>query len=149
VEAFCDKPSWCDEVNHKDGVKQNNIYTNLEWTTHQANVAHAVENGLTKKRKRVVATCVKTGIKTEYESGMHAARAMGNVNRNASISLAARGKKASAYGFTEVSVTNTRPRAGLFGASHPSTARPLSPFAWSSGRARHFSTTRRKVTPWT
>ena len=34
------------EVNHKDCNKLNNIYTNLEWITHQENIKHAVVNNL-------------------------------------------------------------------------------------------------------
>ena len=34
------------EVNHKDGNKQNNSVTNLEWVTHKENVQHALQLGL-------------------------------------------------------------------------------------------------------
>ena len=34
-------------VNHKDGVKLNNNLSNLEWATHQENVQHAFDTGLT------------------------------------------------------------------------------------------------------
>jgi hypothetical protein len=34
------------EVNHKDGDKRNNHWTNLEWCSHQHNVTHACETGL-------------------------------------------------------------------------------------------------------
>lgn len=36
------------EVNHKDGNKENNCISNLEWITHQENMIHAYKNGLKK-----------------------------------------------------------------------------------------------------
>ena len=33
------------EVNHIDGDKTNNLYTNLEWVTSQENQIHAVQSG--------------------------------------------------------------------------------------------------------
>lgn len=34
------------EINHKDGNKLNNHFSNLEWVTHRQNQRHAVNNGL-------------------------------------------------------------------------------------------------------
>lgn len=53
AHAFCPRPEHlkdvpCDElqVNHKDGIKINNHYTNLEWCTNQENSIHAFRTGL-------------------------------------------------------------------------------------------------------
>ena len=44
------KPSPEYECNHKDGDKRNNWNTNLEWMTHQENVQHSYDIGLSCKK---------------------------------------------------------------------------------------------------
>lgn len=46
AEAFCNNPNGLCEVNHKDGNKWNNNYTNLEWVTKSENLKHAFDMGL-------------------------------------------------------------------------------------------------------
>lgn len=46
--TFLDNPDNLPEVNHKDGNKQNNNVTNLEWCTRSGNKLHAYRIGLQK-----------------------------------------------------------------------------------------------------
>jgi hypothetical protein len=44
--CYCENPNDYKEVNHKDGNKMNNHYSNLEWCTRSQNAKHGVDLGL-------------------------------------------------------------------------------------------------------
>lgn len=46
AEAFMPNPKKLPQINHKDGVKENNSLKNLEWCTARENLRHAYEKGL-------------------------------------------------------------------------------------------------------
>ena len=51
AEKFIKNLGKLPEVNHKNGVKIDNFYKNLEWVTHAGNIQHAWNMGLLKSTK--------------------------------------------------------------------------------------------------
>jgi hypothetical protein len=56
AEAFVPKPKWGRklEVNHKDGDKENNHYSNLEWLSHKANMEAGWKSGAFDKISKAI-----------------------------------------------------------------------------------------------
>ena len=51
AKAFIPNSNNLPQVNHIDGVKTNNVITNLEWVSSSANVKHAWDTGLIDRNK--------------------------------------------------------------------------------------------------
>lgn len=58
AETFIPNPLCKKEINHKNGIKNDNTINNLEWVTHSENMLHAYRTKLiVKKTKPIIDTC--------------------------------------------------------------------------------------------
>lgn len=74
--AFCDGFKKGLSVNHIDGNKLNNHYTNLEWCTHQENSKHAFETGLLDNSMLQRKPIVQLNMKGEFVNDVFSASSM-------------------------------------------------------------------------
>ena len=51
AETYLPNPNNLSQVNHINGIKNDNRVSNLEWTSPKENTLHSVKTGLTKSRK--------------------------------------------------------------------------------------------------
>lgn len=109
AENFCDgyKPGL--EVNHKDGNKHNNHYSNLEWETRGGNQSHAYKAGLNYGPKHRPVRVIETG--EVFPSIKDCARSIGGHDRNISRCLSGNAKSYRSLTFEEADRADVNTRS--------------------------------------
>lgn len=100
ANAFVGRARGMNEVNHKDGNKDNNSADNLEWCSRKHNIRHSVEIGLRKppanRRK------VRRSDGVVFESITDAARSIGSSSGSVCNMLKGKTKHVRGYSFEYV-----------------------------------------------
>lgn len=90
---FCEGRSEINKiVNHIDEIKKHNYYKNLEWTTHEGNIAHSMGN-------KVNQIDIETGNVIKTFDSCSSAERMFTTSRIFSIPKVCKGKRNTAYGY--------------------------------------------------
>ena len=96
AETYLESRSGEVEVNHRDGVKSNNHYSNLEWVTQSENEIHAHKHGLKVAWNRAAVRIVETG--EVFDSVRECARHI--KGQQANISKCLSGERHTHLGYT-------------------------------------------------
>lgn len=84
---FVPNPEGLPCINHIDGNKENNHYSNLEWCTQGHNLKESYRLGLTKGSSKVYRAFKNGELVGEYSSGYACARALGIGLSSPSVSI--------------------------------------------------------------
>lgn len=105
AEAFIPNPNSLPEINHKDNNPANNNVSNLEWCTHEYNVAYREKYGTSAKEAALKSPVYAVSLKTQetlwFESQMEAGRSLGIAKQNISAVLKGKRKTTGGYWFVK------------------------------------------------